>query len=71
MDNIPNDIITATIPEFCRVSGNGRSKTYELLAEGRLKSIKIGKRRLILINSYRELVDELLAEAEAGNRAAR
>jgi excisionase family DNA binding protein len=65
MDNIQNNIITATIPEFCRVSGNGRSKTYELLAEGRLKSIKIGKRRLIVIDSYRQLVDELLAEAKA------
>jgi len=43
MNNLPNDIITATIPEFCRVSGNGRSKTYELLAEGRLQSIKLVK----------------------------
>jgi len=65
MDNIQNNIITATIPEFFRVSGNWRSKTYELLAEGRLKSIKIGKRRLIVIDSYRQLVDELLAEAKA------
>lgn len=51
--------------EFCRVSGSGRSKAYELLSEGRLKSIKIGKRRLIVIDSYRQLVDELLAEAKA------
>ena len=65
MNNLPDDIITATIPEFCRVSGNGRSKTYELLAEGRLQSIKIGKRCLIVINGYRQLVSDLLAEAKA------
>ena len=35
MVDVPNDIITVTIPEFCRVSGNGRSKTYELLAKGK------------------------------------
>jgi len=65
MVDVPNDIITVTIPEFCRVSGNGRSKTYELLAKGKLKSVKIGKRRLIVLSSYRQLVDDLLAEAKA------
>jgi excisionase family DNA binding protein len=64
MDNVSHDIITATIPEFCRVSGNGRTKTYELIAEGKLKSIKIGKRRLIVVDSYRRLVDELLGNSE-------
>src|SRR5207247_10879194 len=52
-------------PSRCPSDRNGRSKTYELLAEGRLKSNKISKRRLIVISSYRQLVDELLAEAES------
>jgi excisionase family DNA binding protein len=62
MDSIPQDIITAPIPEFGRLSGLGRSKTYELIGEGKLKSIKIGKRRLIVISSWRQLVEEQLAE---------
>jgi hypothetical protein len=43
MDNIPQDIITATIPEFCRVSGLGRSTTYELIDEGPLKASRSAK----------------------------
>jgi excisionase family DNA binding protein len=61
MNNIPQDIITATIPEFCRVSGLGRSTTYELIDEGQLKSIKVGKRRLIVLASYRQMVADRLA----------
>jgi hypothetical protein len=51
------DIITTTIPEFCRISGIGRSKTYEMIATGDLESILCGGRRLILIDSWRRYVD--------------
>jgi excisionase family DNA binding protein len=49
-------IITATIGEFCNLSGIGRSLVYELIGDGRLESILIGKRRLIVLDSYRNLV---------------
>jgi hypothetical protein len=49
--------ITATIPEFRRISGIGRSRIYELLDAGELESIHIGSRRLILIDSYRRLIE--------------
>jgi hypothetical protein len=63
MDLIPAHIITATIPEFCRMSGIGRAVTYELIDNGKgpLKSIKIGKRRLIVVDSYRQMVADRLA----------
>jgi excisionase family DNA binding protein len=51
------DIITATIPEFCRISGIGRSKTYELIASGVIESIRCGNRRLVVVDSWRKLVD--------------
>jgi hypothetical protein len=51
------DRITATIPEFRRISGIGRSRIYELLDAGELESIYIGARRLILIDSYRRLIE--------------
>jgi len=41
-------------------SGLGRTMLYELIADGRLASIKIGKRRLV----RREAIDKLLAESE-------
>jgi len=53
----PPDRISATIPEFRRLSGIGRSRIYELLKAGELESIHIGSRRLILIDSYRRLIE--------------
>jgi excisionase family DNA binding protein len=58
--NIQDPIITATIGEFCRLSGLGRTKVYELLGDGTLASITFGKRRLIIIDSYRALIERQL-----------
>jgi excisionase family DNA binding protein len=57
MDNIADRIITAPIAEFCRLSGIGRSLVYEMIGDGRLDSIRIGKRRLIVLDSYRRLIE--------------
>lgn len=57
MHEITGKLITATIGNFCALSNIGRSKVYELLDAGDLESIKIGKRRLILIDSYHRLID--------------
>jgi excisionase family DNA binding protein len=55
--NTPWDnVITASIGEFCRLSGIGRTKVYELLGDGNLESISIGRRRLIVLDSYRRLI---------------
>jgi hypothetical protein len=40
------------IPEFLRVAGIDRSKLYELIDEGVLSSVLIGRRRLIIVQSY-------------------
>lgn len=47
------DIATAA-----RVSALGKSKLYELIAEGRLVSSKVGKRRLVLADSLHKLIAE-------------
>jgi predicted DNA-binding transcriptional regulator AlpA len=49
--------ITATIPEFRRISGISRSRIYELLDAGELQSVHIGVRRLIIIQSYLDLIE--------------
>jgi predicted DNA-binding transcriptional regulator AlpA len=51
------DIITATIPEFRRLSGISRSRIYELLDAGELESVHIGARRLVIVDSYRQLIE--------------
>jgi len=62
------DIITATIPEFRRLSGISRSRIYELLDAGELDSVHIGARRLVLIASYRRLIER---QREAAQRSAK
>jgi hypothetical protein len=66
----PSDRITATIPEFRRISGIGRSRIYELLDAGELESIYIGARRLILIDSYRQLIERQRAAPKPAEPAA-
>ena len=37
----------ASIPRWCEISGVGRTVTYQLLGEGALKAVKIGRRTLV------------------------
>jgi hypothetical protein len=53
----PDPIITAPIDAFCRLSGLGRTKVYELIGDGTLTSITIGKRRLVVLDSFRRLIE--------------
>lgn len=66
MNQIPDTPITVSIGSFCQITNLGRSKTYELLASGALDSLKIGKRRLIVLDSYRRLIEQERAAAVAG-----
>lgn len=60
-----SSIITATVGEFCRLSGLGRSRVYEMIGDaGELESVLIGKRRLIIIDSYRQLIERRKVEGQ-------
>jgi hypothetical protein len=54
--------ITATVGQFCEMSGMGKTKVFGLIKNGTLASIKIGQTRLIVLDSYRRLIAE-----QAGN----
>lgn len=56
-----NERAALSVRQACAYSGIGRTKIYELLAEGKLASRKIGDRRLVL----RESIDRLLTQATA------
>ncbi len=45
-----------SINEFVETYSVGRSKTYELIRDGTLLSVCIGKRRLIVVDSAEALV---------------
>jgi excisionase family DNA binding protein len=55
-----------SLDEAAERLGVGRSTTKTLLGRGRLKSLKLGKRRLVPESA----IDELIAELEREQRAA-
>ncbi len=64
MESVSDRIITAPIGEFCQLSGLGRTRVYELIGTGELDSITIGKRRLIIIELYRKLIERQRAAGQ-------
>src|SRR5216684_2844749 len=48
--------LSCTIAEACQVTGLGRTKLYELIAEGHLATTTIGRRRLVLVRSLLSLL---------------
>jgi excisionase family DNA binding protein len=51
-----------SIEHACRVSGLGKTKLYELIGAGTLKSRKVGRRRLILLTDLSEFLQSLPTE---------
>lgn len=57
-----NECLTVTVHEAAKLLGLGRDKTYALVACGRLRSVRVGKRIVI----PRQEVEAFL-EREAGS----
>lgn len=55
------EIIAHPIPDAAKISGQSRTRIYNLLSEGKLRAVKSGKRTLILAASLREYVASLPA----------
>jgi excisionase family DNA binding protein len=47
--------VTYTVQELVKKTGISRSKLYDLIAEGRLQTIRVGRRRLVLASSARQV----------------
>jgi excisionase family DNA binding protein len=56
--------LTCTISEACEVTGLGRTKFYELIGDGRVATMTVGRRRLVIVQSLFALVgvDSTLAD---------
>jgi len=50
--------ITVTIDGAKKATGLGTTKLYELINQGKLQTIKIGRRTLVKTDSIRALVDQ-------------
>lgn len=51
------DFFTTSVTDAARALSLGRTSIYALINEGRLETIKIGRRRLIKVESIRQLLD--------------
>jgi excisionase family DNA binding protein len=49
--------LTCTISEACEVTGLGRTKLYELIGDGHLSTITVGRRRLVEVRSLLSLLE--------------
>lgn len=49
--------ITVSVEEAERLSSIGRTKLYELMQRGRIKSRKVGRRRLVIVESLRSFLE--------------
>jgi excisionase family DNA binding protein len=51
------ETLTVTIDGAKKATGLGTTKIYELISEGKLQTIKIGRRTLVKTDSIRALVE--------------
>ncbi len=51
--------ITTSINETAKALGLGRTSIYALIRAGRLKSVKLGRRTLVKVDSIRLLLEGL------------
>lgn len=54
--------LTVTVREALALIGIGRTRFYELVSAGQITTIKIGRRRLVHVDSLRRLVADGYAE---------
>ena len=52
------DTLLCSIPDAAKALGLGRSKLYELISEGHLETVTIGRRRLVRTQSLRAFAGE-------------
>ena len=52
-----NEPLAVRIPEACRMIGIGRSKLYELIADGTIEIVKIGSVTVIPVSQLKALVE--------------
>lgn len=61
-----NPVLLPVFPEAgVALGGLSRTKVYELIAAGELRTVKIGRRRFVPASAVQEYVDRLLCQGAA------
>lgn len=55
----PGSPVARTVKEFCRAYGIGKTMAYELFADGKIETRKIGSRTLVIEESARQWLRSL------------
>jgi hypothetical protein len=64
-----SDPITAPVPKFAReIAGVSESTAWQWIKDGKIETVAIGARRLVVVESYRRLVAQKLEEPPADAR---
>lgn len=63
--------LTVRIPVASEMLGIGRTKLYELIAEGEVDIIKIGKATLVTVSSLEALIERHCAASESTGKRHR
>lgn len=58
-----SQLITVRIKEACRITGIGRSKLYELIADGEIEIIKIGAMTLVPVDALSRFIEQRRARS--------
>lgn len=63
----PNRLIA--LPEFSRITGEGRSSVYQAIARGEILAVKVGRMtRFSELDAYRRVQERIEAARAAGER---
>ena len=63
MSSVAPELLTVRIKEACRITGIGRSKLYELIAEGEIEIIKVGAITLVPVEVLRAFIEKARDES--------
>ena len=57
------DYISLPIREFCRVTGMGETLARQMIADGRLRAVRVGRKKLLVdVESWREYMRKQAAD---------
>lgn len=56
---LPFEPLAVKIPVAVQISGIGRTKLYELIGNGRIETVKVGRATLVIVASLRRFIESL------------
>lgn len=52
------DVLAVSVNEAARIIGVGRTSIYSMIRDGRIETLKIGRRTVVKTSSLRRIIDE-------------